>query len=50
MQPETNPKNGDLYYRLYFDIVLLFGLTELKAQMAWMENVSDTFSSIVADI
>ncbi len=50
VQPEINLKSGDLYYRLYFDIVLLFGLTELKAQMAWIENVSNIFSSIVADI
>jgi len=29
---------GDLYYQLGFDIILIFGLTELKAQLAWMEN------------
>jgi len=29
---------GNLYYRFDFDIVLSFGLTELKAQVAWMEN------------
>ena len=28
------------YYKVKFDIVLLFGMTELKAQMAWKENVS----------
>lgn len=28
------------YYRLSFKIVLLCGLTELKAQIRWMENVS----------
>lgn len=26
------------FYRLDYDIVLLFGLTELKAQLAWMEK------------
>ncbi|KAJ3998694.1 hypothetical protein F5050DRAFT_1868460 [Lentinula boryana] len=29
---------GSIYYRLEFDIVLLFGLTELQAQIAWKEN------------
>jgi hypothetical protein len=48
--PEMNLMTGELYYRLHFDIVLLFGLTELKAQMAWMENVSNFFHSIVDDI
>jgi hypothetical protein len=28
------------YYRLDFEMVLSFGLTELKAQIAWFENVS----------
>jgi len=36
--PEMNLMTGEIYYRMHFDIVLLFGLTELKAQMAWMEN------------
>ncbi|KAF8333715.1 hypothetical protein F5887DRAFT_1108607 [Amanita rubescens] len=48
--PEMNLMTGEIYYRMHFDIVLLFGLTELKAQMAWMENVSNTFPSIVVDI
>ncbi|KAJ3798083.1 hypothetical protein GGU11DRAFT_782338 [Lentinula aff. detonsa] len=29
---------GFMYHRLEFDIVLLFGLTELQAQIAWKEN------------
>jgi hypothetical protein len=29
------------YYKLQFDIVLLFGLAELKAQIAWKEGVGD---------
>ncbi len=29
----------DLYYKVDFDIILLFGLTELKAFIAWKENV-----------
>jgi hypothetical protein len=28
------------YYRMEFDIILSFGLTELKAQVCWEENVS----------
>jgi len=28
-----------MYYRIDYDIVLLFGLTELKAMVAWKENV-----------
>ena len=31
-----------IYYQINFDLVLLFGLTELKAQIAYMENVSTT--------
>jgi hypothetical protein len=27
------------YYRIKCDVILLFGLTELKAQIAWMEDV-----------
>jgi len=30
--------DGVLYYRLDYKVVLLFGLTELKAQISWMEN------------
>jgi hypothetical protein len=32
-------QEGGFYYQANFDIVLLFGLTELKAQVAWMERV-----------
>ena len=28
-------------YGVKIDIILLFGTTELKAQVAWMEKVSD---------
>lgn len=27
------------YFEAKFDVVLLFGLTELKAQLSWKENV-----------
>ncbi|KAJ7157455.1 hypothetical protein C8R46DRAFT_1178680 [Mycena filopes] len=34
------PQHGQsgIYYRLEFDVVLSLGLTELKAQIAWIEN------------
>jgi hypothetical protein len=38
--PQLNLRSGATYYTLKFDVVLLFGLTELKAQIAWIENVS----------
>lgn len=35
---------GQWYYRLDYDIILSFGLTELKAQTAWLENVSESIT------
>lgn len=32
-------ENGRSYYQVEIDVVLLFGLTELKAQIAWKEDV-----------
>lgn len=32
--------DGSLYYALEMKVILLFGLTELTAQVSWMENVS----------
>jgi hypothetical protein len=32
-------RQGKTYFRVDYEIVLLFGLTELKAQIAWKENV-----------
>ena len=32
--------NGAYYYTQDFDIVLSCGLTEMKAQISWTENVS----------
>jgi hypothetical protein len=37
-QPKATGK-GSLFH-VDYDIILLFGTTELKAQVAWMENVS----------
>ena len=33
-------RNHNIYYELDYDIVLLFGLAELKAQISWLEDVS----------
>lgn len=35
---------GIEYYRLEFDVILQFGLTELKAIISWIENVSVNFT------
>jgi hypothetical protein len=35
------------YYFFDFDVVLLFGLTELKAQIAWKEDVCDLWEFVV---
>lgn len=31
--------DGSLFYSLHFDVVLLFGLTELKAELRWNHQV-----------
>ena len=38
--PKSKASGSGSFYRLDYDIVLLFGMTELKAQVAWKENVS----------
>ncbi|KIJ17541.1 hypothetical protein PAXINDRAFT_167554 [Paxillus involutus ATCC 200175] len=35
-QSEHSPTG--VYYKIKFDVILLFGLTELKAQISWKEN------------
>ena len=40
MLPRSKVTGGGIFYRVEYDIVLLFGMTELKAQLAWKENVS----------
>ena len=40
LSPRTKPAAAGVYYRLDYEIVLQFGLTELKAQVAWKEDVS----------
>ena len=39
LTPQFRPSNGQQYYVLNFDIVLSFGLTELTAQICWIEHV-----------
>lgn len=36
--PKKSPE-GETYYRIDYNVILLFGLTELKAQISWLENV-----------
>lgn len=36
--------DGALYFALEIKVILLFGLTELTAQVSWLENVS-TFTN-----
>jgi hypothetical protein len=43
MQPRRG-LGGALFYEQIFSVVLLFGLTELKAQLSWMEDVSTCLS------
>lgn len=40
LQPRRSRHGLPPHYCLSFEVVLLFGLTELKAQIAWKENVS----------
>jgi hypothetical protein len=38
--PTRYGSQGGQYYEVDIDVILLFGATELKAQIAWKENVS----------
>ena len=38
--PRRKAEGKGVFYEFDFDIALLFGMTELKAQMAWKEDVS----------
>ena len=38
--PRPKARGEGSFYRVDYDIILLFGITELKAQIAWNENVS----------
>lgn len=38
-KPETRKVNGKTVYRIDLELILLFGLTEMQAQVAWKEKV-----------
>ena len=40
LPPLTKSSGEGIYYRIDYDVILLFGLTELEAMVAWKENVS----------
>ena len=40
MLPQPKATGTGTFFRVHYDLVLLFGLTELKAQLAWQEDVS----------
>lgn len=39
LKAQPRRRNRQPYYEMEYDIVLSFGLTELKAQFCWKENV-----------
>jgi len=41
-EPMTNP-SGRQYYKVVYDVILKFGLTEFQAYVAWIENVCQIF-------
>ena len=43
MLPQRKATGKVIFYRVDYDLVLLFGMTELKAQVAWREKVSSLF-------
>jgi hypothetical protein len=40
LPPLSKPSGEGIYYRIDYEVILLFGLTELQAMVAWKENVS----------
>ena len=46
---EHTMEDGSTYYAIHYDVVLQFGLTELQAQIAYMEDVSFPFGLEVFD-
>ena len=44
LQPQR-AADGSKYYEIRYEIVLLFGLTELKAQIRWMDKVRFVIAS-----
>ena len=40
LTPLSKSSGEGIYYRIDYEVILLFGLTELQAMVAWKENVS----------
>ena len=45
--PQPKAVGHGTYYSVDYDFVLLLGMTELKAQIAWRENVSNSSYVVV---
>ncbi|KAG2153153.1 hypothetical protein DEU56DRAFT_954958 [Suillus clintonianus] len=43
LRPKRSAFNQSKYYQYEFDVIILFGHTELKAQISWEEKVRDSF-------
>jgi len=41
--PKAVNASSSTYYKVDYELIMLFGGTELKAQLAWKENVSFAF-------
>ena len=50
LTPQSNVSGEGTFYHLSFDTVLLFGLTELQAVVAWKENVRPFLVLLIAHI
>ncbi|PPQ91084.1 hypothetical protein CVT25_011924 [Psilocybe cyanescens] len=38
MRSHLRANSGSVYYQVLYDIILSFGLTELKAQISWKDS------------
>lgn len=43
IRSQVSRRTGDRFWVVEYDVILLFGGTELKAQIAWTEKVSHYF-------
>ncbi len=47
IQSQTNRRRGETrFWTAEYDVILLFGSTELKAQIAWKEDVSVSYFAV----
>ncbi|KAG1718149.1 hypothetical protein EDB19DRAFT_1651288 [Suillus lakei] len=46
LRPQISTLDQSEYYEIEYDVIILFGHTELKAQISWKEKVRDSFSLI----